>query len=224
MQNQQETNQDSSSSSSSSSAAKAATTETEAVIVVRSTEEEEDDEMEKCNMEKEKVKSNILVKLSEEETEKKKQNNCVIVDIKDECDFGGILLNNNNKDGEKVCRICHLNAAECTSSSSAAEKLDLIKLGCGCKDELGIAHRHCAEAWFKLKGNRRCEICGETAKNITGVGDDRFMEEWNERSDESSGNTDQRRGFFRGQPFCNFLMACLVILFVIPWFFHVNMV
>uniref|UniRef100_A0A2P2PXU3 RING-CH-type domain-containing protein n=1 Tax=Rhizophora mucronata TaxID=61149 RepID=A0A2P2PXU3_RHIMU len=31
--------------------------------------------------------------------------------------------------------------------------MDLIQLGCGCKDDLGIAHAHCAEAWFKLKGN-----------------------------------------------------------------------
>ncbi|MCI13975.1 hypothetical protein A2U01_0035100, partial [Trifolium medium] len=34
------------------------------------------------------------------------------------------------------------------------DKTGLIMLGCACKDELGIAHRHCAEAWFKIKGNR----------------------------------------------------------------------
>ncbi|KAJ6728454.1 hypothetical protein OIU74_006497 [Salix koriyanagi] len=46
--------------------------------------------------------------------------------------------------------------------------MDLIQLGCRCKHDLGFAHLYCAEAWFKLKGNRICEICGVTAVNITG--------------------------------------------------------
>ncbi|CAL5408983.1 unnamed protein product [Camellia sinensis] len=43
-----------------------------------------------------------------------------------------------------------------TSSSAAAARdgLNLIELGCGCKDELGIAHGDCAKAWFTFKGNR----------------------------------------------------------------------
>ena len=61
-------------------------------------------------------------------------------------------------DGERVCRICHLNSEQSLestdSTSTTAAAMDLIQLGCGCKDELGIAHSHCAEAWFKLKGNR----------------------------------------------------------------------
>lgn len=69
-----------------------------------------------------------------------------------------------------------------------------------------------------------CEICGQTAKSITGVGDIRFMEEWNERFVRSGSISDERRrGCWRGQPFCNFLMACLVVAFVLPWFFRVNM-
>ncbi|KAL4386351.1 hypothetical protein GQ457_09G030190 [Hibiscus cannabinus] len=35
-----------------------------------------------------------------------------------------------------------------------------------CKDDLAAAHKHCAEAWFKIKGNRTCEICGSTARNV----------------------------------------------------------
>lgn len=72
---------------------------------------------------------------------------------------------------------------------------------------------------------RMCEICGETAKNVTGLGDNRFLEEWNERRFSGLGtNTSERNvGCWRGQPFCNFLMACLVIAFVLPWFFRVNM-
>lgn len=121
-------------------------------------------------------------------------------------------------DGDKICRICHL------SSDHGPGTMDLIELGCSCRGELGAVHRHCAETWFKLKGNRCCEICGETAKNITGVGDMRFMEEWNER--RSLGNsriTSSRGRCWRGHRLCNFLMVCLVIAFILPWFFRVNM-
>ncbi|CAN0853528.1 hypothetical protein LINGRAHAP2_LOCUS5652 [Linum grandiflorum] len=143
-------------------------------------------------------------------------------------------------DGEKVCRICHLGSegsievavssadpggVVCGSSSS----MELIQLGCGCKDELGVAHPHCAEAWFKLKGNRVCEICGEAAKNITGivVDRDRILDALNHvrlMNEPGGGATENRQGgCWKGQPFCNFLMACLVIAFVLPWFFRVNM-
>ncbi|GMI72315.1 hypothetical protein like AT5G45775 [Hibiscus trionum] len=118
-------------------------------------------------------------------------------------------------DGERVCRICHLTSEqsyECTDSmSTTAASTDLIQLGCACKDELGIAHSHCAEAWFKLKGNRMCEICGQSAKNITGVRDSRFIEDWHDRGSTSGIiiSLDQRPRCWQGQPFCNFLMACL---------------
>lgn len=137
-------------------------------------------------------------------------------------------------EGERVCRICHLTSEQSVDAipgmtmdddmTSETSSMELIQLGCGCKDELGIAHSHCAEAWFKLKGNRFCEICGETAQNISGIGDTRFMEEWNERRLTLPNiNSPERGGCWRGQPFCNFLMACLVIAFVLPWFFRVNM-
>lgn len=134
-----------------------------------------------------------------------------------------------NSDVDWVCRICHLSSDQSlesasTSASNSNEK-ELIQLGCGCKDELGAAHSYCAEAWFKLKGNRLCEICGQTAKNITGITDNRFMEEWNNRILSGYGirSSERSGGCWRGQPFCNFLMACLVIAFVLPWFFRVNM-
>ncbi|CAL0334718.1 unnamed protein product [Lupinus luteus] len=135
-----------------------------------------------------------------------------------------------SSDGEKICRICHL-ASERPSDATAVgiansdNNADLIQLGCACKDELGIAHIHCAEAWFRIKGNRVCEICGETAKNIVGFADPEFIIEWNGRRSMDDGSNSPRRfvGCWRGQPFCNFLMACLVIAFVLPWFFRVNM-
>ncbi|PIN04170.1 hypothetical protein CDL12_23303 [Handroanthus impetiginosus] len=133
-----------------------------------------------------------------------------------------IDINCNDFVGEnpRVCRICHLNDKESGKSS-----VELKELGCGCKGELGVAHSHCAEAWFRVRGNRLCEICGETARNVTGVGDDAFMEEWNESRSGVSGisSSDGSRRCLRGQPLCNFLMALLVIAFVLPWFFRVNM-
>lgn len=63
---------------------------------------------------------------------------------------------NENLDGEWVCRICHLNSDQSLEATSTTVQIqrELIQLGCGCKDELGGAHSHCAEAWFKIKGNR----------------------------------------------------------------------
>ena len=64
-----------------------------------------------------------------------------------------------NSEGETICRICHLTSGHSpdvtiVGTANSATSVDLIQLGCACKDELGIAHVHCAEAWFKLKGNR----------------------------------------------------------------------
>ncbi|KAK7400168.1 hypothetical protein VNO78_11368 [Psophocarpus tetragonolobus] len=154
------------------------------------------------------------------------KNSCVIDINRGSCDGFSESL-----EGEMICRICHLasgqplEAAAVGTASNATTNTDLIQLGCACKDELGIAHSHCAEAWFKLKGNRLCEICGETAKNVSEVTDNGFMEEWNDTRFMDNDNTRSRRfgGCLRGQPFCNFLMACLVIAFVLPWFFRVNM-
>ncbi|KAF3952907.1 hypothetical protein CMV_021594 [Castanea mollissima] len=141
------------------------------------------------------------------------KSSCVI-DVK--CGSGKGFVE--NRDGERVCRICHLSSEQSsdattsvTDNATIGTMEDLIQLGCGCKDELGIAHNQCAEAWFKLRGNRLCEICGEIAKNITGIGDNGFMEEWNESrfTSVSSNSSDRGGGCWRGQPFCNFLMACL---------------
>lgn len=50
---------------------------------------------------------------------------------------------------QRVCRICHLSAKE-----SGKNSLEMMELGCGCKGELGVAHSLCAEAWFRVRGNR----------------------------------------------------------------------
>ncbi|KAL3615140.1 hypothetical protein CASFOL_040801 [Castilleja foliolosa] len=130
------------------------------------------------------------------------------------------VIDIDGKENQRVCRICHLSAKE-----SGKTPVELMELGCACKGELGVAHLHCAEAWFRVRGNRTCEICGQTAKNITGVGDAGFMEEWNETGSGAAfaSSSDENRSCLRGQPLCNFLMACLVIAFILPWFFRVNM-
>ncbi|CAK9138008.1 unnamed protein product [Ilex paraguariensis] len=130
-----------------------------------------------------------------------------------------IKYSGENLRAEKVCRICHLSAEQ------PLENGELMQLGCGCKGELGISHRSCAEAWFEQKGNRLCEICGKPVTNISVREDSRiFMVEWNERTlvaaaPYSSLPEGSRRC---KHSFCNFLLACLVLAFILPWFLRVD--
>nr|GEW15818.1 zinc finger, RING-CH-type [Tanacetum cinerariifolium] len=106
-----------------------------------------------------------------------------------------------------------------------------IELGCSCKDDLAAAHKHCAEAWFKIKGNKTCEICGSIAQNVAGANETELMEQWNEANDAMSvatvpggitTTTSDTRNFWQGHRFLNFLLACMVFAFVISWLFHFN--
>ncbi|ERN09613.1 hypothetical protein AMTRI_Chr08g160520 [Amborella trichopoda] len=119
---------------------------------------------------------------------------------------------------ERDCRICHLTLEPSTSNQESGVP---IELGCSCKDDLAAAHKQCAEAWFKIKGNKTCEICGSTARNVVGVEDAEFMEQWNE-SNAVTTPTQEPRSFWRGHRFLNFLLACMVFAFVISWLFHFN--
>ncbi|XP_078178867.1 RING/FYVE/PHD zinc finger superfamily protein [Carex rostrata] len=124
---------------------------------------------------------------------------------------------------EKNCRICHLSL-----EGSGSETGTGIVLGCSCKDDLAAAHRQCAETWFKIKGNKTCEICGSTARNVIGTGEAEFIEHWNEANSNSSTTapvavpTNEARRFWHGHRFLNFLLACMVFAFVISWLFHFN--
>lgn len=51
----------------------------------------------------------------------------------------------------KDCRICHLSLDP--PSQEEPTMGGPIELGCACKDDLAAAHRHCAEDWFRIKGN-----------------------------------------------------------------------
>ncbi|KAA8526261.1 hypothetical protein F0562_008536 [Nyssa sinensis] len=143
------------------------------------------------------------------------KNDCVV-----DVERSGGSLSGESLTGEKVCRICHLSSEHITESS------DFIQLGCGCKNELGISHRRCAETWFRHRGNRQCEICGMTARNIAAIEDNRFLVEWHEmRMMAASAANSRREGScLCKKNFCNFLMACLVLAFIFSWFFRVHMI
>ncbi|MQL71835.1 hypothetical protein Taro_004183, partial [Colocasia esculenta] len=119
---------------------------------------------------------------------------------------------------EKDCRICHLSLVDCAQESGSP-----IELGCSCKDDLATAHRQCAETWFKIKGNKTCEICGSIAKNVAGTGEAEFIEQWNDaNSTAPAAPPTENRSFWHGHRFLNFLLACMVFAFVISWLFHFN--
>uniref|UniRef100_A0A1J3JD38 RING-CH-type domain-containing protein n=1 Tax=Noccaea caerulescens TaxID=107243 RepID=A0A1J3JD38_NOCCA len=123
------------------------------------------------------------------------------------------LSGGEESDGQRICRICHFGSDQTTPDRVSGKPVspDLVEIGCACKNELGLAHFHCAEAWFKLRGNSVCEICGCTAKNVTV----RLTEEWS----EERGNTlEERRRRGRGQSCCIFMVFLLTIL-LLHWFF-----
>ncbi|XP_022887483.1 uncharacterized protein LOC111403280 [Olea europaea var. sylvestris] len=126
---------------------------------------------------------------------------------------------------ERDCRICHLSLV-----SSSPETGDAIELGCSCKDDLAAVHRHCAETWFKIKGNKTCEICNSIARNVVGPNYIEAAQQTN-GSNSTAANTassaaalinTENRSCLNGHRFLNFLLACMVFAFVISWLFHFN--
>ncbi|ESW05936.1 hypothetical protein PHAVU_010G005300 [Phaseolus vulgaris] len=120
---------------------------------------------------------------------------------------------------ERDCRICHLGLDSGVP----------IELGCSCKDDLGAAHKKCAEAWFKIKGNRTCEICHSIAQNIGGANEE-TSQSLSDSNNDIVASTISRiappletRRFWHSHRFLNFLLACIVFAFVISWLFHFNM-
>ncbi|KAK3445169.1 uncharacterized protein LOC104433093 [Eucalyptus grandis] len=127
---------------------------------------------------------------------------------------------------ERDCRICHL-GLESNSRESGAP----IQLGCSCKGDLGAAHKNCAEAWFKIKGNKTCEICNSIARNIAGVNEVESAEQPTNEIDIPPAPSaipatptlpSETRNFWQGHRFLNLLLACMVFAFVISWLFHFN--
>ncbi|KAL1821369.1 hypothetical protein ACET3Z_016238 [Daucus carota] len=136
----------------------------------------------------------------------------------------------------KMCRICHL--ANWENSNSEI----LIQLGCECKNELGSSHLSCAQTWFKLKGNRLCEICGKNALNVSGVEETYanannanntnviLVVEWDEMGRFRSTTATATRGspVIQDRERChrhcrNVVLACLVLAFIVPWLFRIDL-
>ncbi|XP_022983479.1 uncharacterized protein LOC111482069 [Cucurbita maxima] len=125
---------------------------------------------------------------------------------------------------ERDCRICHLGL-----ESNSQESGIPVELGCSCKDDLAVAHKHCAETWFKIKGNKTCEICHSIAQNIVEPNEVELTEQSNESNNASSTTAvaastppSDTQSFWRGHRFLNFLLACMVFAFVVSWLFHFN--
>ncbi|KAK3135409.1 hypothetical protein QOZ80_5BG0418570 [Eleusine coracana subsp. coracana] len=120
---------------------------------------------------------------------------------------------------ETNCRICHLGL-----ESAAAESGAGITLGCSCKGDLSYAHKQCADTWFKIRGNKICEICSATACNVVVLGDPELSDQWSETNNTATVQAPQAetRRFWQGHRFLNFLLACMVFAFVISWLFHFN--
>lgn len=142
---------------------------------------------------------------------------CSLDDVDLEAGLAEIIKGSPEK-AEKNCRICHLGL-----ESAAAESGGGIALGCSCKGDLSYSHKQCAETWFKIRGNKTCEICSSIACNVVGIGDSEFIE-WNESNTTTAVQAlpAETPRFWQGHRFLNFLLACMVFAFVISWLFHFN--
>lgn len=115
---------------------------------------------------------------------------------------------------EGKCRVCHMIFGAESGTREA------MQLGCNCKDDLSIAHRDCAETWFKIKGNRTCEICGVTVQNISGNEEAGTIDQWNDSNANTQGETQARS--WQSLSLCNFFLACMVVTFILLWLFRVT--
>lgn len=89
-------------------------------------------------------------------SEHSKRGSCPLPDEEIDLESGELELKV-HKD-EKTCRICHLSLLKCGGIGDDDQLLEAsggmaIELGCSCKGDLAAAHKHCAETWFKIKGN-----------------------------------------------------------------------
>ncbi|CDY07760.1 BnaA03g17510D [Brassica napus] len=120
---------------------------------------------------------------------------------------------------EKDCRICHLGVVE-TSGGGA------IELGCSCKEDLAVAHRQCAETWFKIKGDKICEICQSVARNVGGANEMVVVTVVDERELRNGGGGEETAAVgaienrWQPQRLVNIVLACMVFGFFISWLFH----
>lgn len=144
------------------------------------------------------------------------------VDMYADVEKGWGFVNVKQMNGEEercseYCRVCHLSVEKSPSSGG-----EFIKLGCACKDDLALAHRLCAETWFKIKGNRTCEICGSTAQNISGNGDVNLIEQWTAGELNNPVPIRSER-CWQNQPVCNTVLVCVILVLIASWLFRVTL-
>jgi hypothetical protein len=147
--------------------------------------------------------------------------------LSDDVELGPIRPNASKDDaaeGETVCRVCHLGLSSGNSES--------IVLGCACKQDLSRSHKDCAEEWFKIRGNTVCEICGETAKNVQIVdlpatvervdgGASGLQQQVRGGGSATTTTMNRLRYLWANQLIRNCLLATMIIVFMVPWFFRI---
>ncbi|OWM70004.1 uncharacterized protein LOC116195895 [Punica granatum] len=122
---------------------------------------------------------------------------------------------------ERDCRICHLSLAAADREVCGADNAP-IELGCSCKDDLAAAHQQCAETWFKIRGNKTCEICGSVARNVSGNCKAELSEVDEPVAPPPLHLVPGPPNFWHGHRFLNFVLACVIFAFVISWLFRFN--
>lgn len=71
-------------------------------------------------------------------------------ELEREVHYYGTKMKKKKRRRKRECRICHLNLV---GHEEEVEYGVGIELGCDCKGDLGAAHKHCADTWFKIRGN-----------------------------------------------------------------------
>ncbi|KZV47078.1 hypothetical protein F511_33931 [Dorcoceras hygrometricum] len=134
-----------------------------------------------------------------------------------ECGKSELNLQNDGEERELSCRICHLNfEGNCEDSKGEVR----VELGCSCKGDLGVAHKHCAETWFEVKGNPICEICGAIALNFIGELENEVINI--EVASQTSEVSSETRGFNHSHLVVTIMITFMVLTFAISYICHIK--